>query len=96
MSKNQSKTSSTNLCQRLQKIHKQYDKNIEIFKKICQTLYDKHNSEIILNRYETYVTTTNAILDYYKKRGYLKEINGNQEIDEIYNKIKGILQNIRD
>ena len=54
------------------------------------------NSKIILNRYETYVTTTKVILDYYKKKDYLKEINGNQEIDEIYNKIKGILRNIRD
>ena len=54
------------------------------------------NSKTILNRFETYVTKTNPILDYYKKEDSLCEIDGNQNIDEIYNKIKGILANIRD
>ena len=54
------------------------------------------NSKTILNRFETYVTKTKPILDYYKKKGSLCEIDGNQKIDEIYNKIKGIMDNIRD
>ncbi len=54
------------------------------------------NPKTILNRFETYVTKTNPILDYYKKTSSLYEIDGNQEIDEIYNKIKAILENIRD
>ena len=54
------------------------------------------NSKTILNRYETYVAKTKPILDYYNKKGLLLEIDGNQEIVEIYDKIKGILTNIRD
>ena len=54
------------------------------------------NSKTILHRYEKYFTTTNPILDYYKKKGSFYEIDGNQNIDEIYNEIKGILKNIKD
>ncbi len=54
------------------------------------------NSKTILNRYETYVAKTKPILDYYNKRGLLLEIYGSQKIVEIYSKIKGILENIRD
>jgi len=52
--------------------------------------------QTILKRFETYVVKTKPLLDYYKKKGYLREINGNQKIDEIYNKIKAFLENIRD
>ena len=66
----------------------------------CEQKYLKkrtdYNSKTILNRFDTYVTKTKPILDYYKKKGSLCEIDGNQKIDEIYNKIKGILANIRD
>jgi len=54
------------------------------------------NSKTILKRYVTYVAKTKPILDYYNKKGLLLEIDGNQKIVEIYDKIKGILQNIRD
>ena len=54
------------------------------------------NSKTILNRYEAYVTKTKPILDYYNKKDLLIEIDGNQKIVEIYVKIKGILENIRD
>ena len=57
---------------------------------------DDDNSKTILNRFETYVTKTNPILDYYSEKGSFYEIDGNQKIDEIYYKIKGILENIRD
>ena len=66
----------------------------------CEQKYLKKrtddNSKTILNRFDTYVTKTKPILDYYKKNGSLCEIDGNKKIDEIYNKIKGILNNIRD
>ena len=54
------------------------------------------NSKTLLIRFDTYVNKTNPILDYYRKKGFLREIDGNQKIAEIYNKIKGILGNIRD
>ena len=65
----------------------------------CEQKYLKKrtddNSKTILNRFDTYVTKTKPILDYYKKNGSLCEIDGNKKIDEIYNKIRGILMNIR-
>ena len=70
-------------------------KNHDCGKKYLKKRNDDH-SKTILNRFETYVTKTNPILDYYKKEESLCEIDGNQNIDEIYNKIKGILVNIRD
>ena len=70
-------------------------KNHDCGKKYLKKRNDDH-SKTILNRFETYVTKTNSILDYYKKEDSLCEIDGNQNIDEIYNKIKGILENIRD
>ena len=70
-------------------------KNHDCDKKYLQKRTDD-NSETILNRFETYVTKTKPILNYYKKKGVLHEIDGNQKIAEIYNKIKGILMNIRD
>ena len=70
-------------------------KNHDCGKKYLKKRNDDH-SKTILNRFETYVTITNPILDYYKKEESLCEIDGNQNIDEIYNKIKGIFANIRD
>jgi len=54
------------------------------------------NSKTILNRYETYVAKTKPILDYYNKKGILIEIDGNQKIAGIYDKMNGILEKIRD
>ena len=70
-------------------------KNHECDKKYLTKRTDD-NFKTILNRFETYVTKTNPILDYYKKGQSLCEIDGNQKIDEIYDKIRGILKNIRD
>ena len=70
-------------------------KNHDCGKKYLKKRNDDH-SKTILNRFETYVTKTNPILDYYKKEESLCEIDGNQNIDEIYNKIKGFLDNISD
>ena len=70
-------------------------KNHDCEKKYLKKRTDD-NSKTILNRFDTYVTKTKPILDYYKKKGSLCEIDGNQKIDEIYSKIKHILENIRD
>ena len=70
-------------------------KNHDCEKKYLKKRTDD-NSKTILNRFETYVTKTKPILDYYKKKGSFCEIDGNQKIAEIYNEIKGILQNISD
>jgi len=70
-------------------------KNHKCEKKYLEKRTDD-SSKTILNRYEIYVTKTKPILDYYNKNGLLLEIDGNQKIAEIYDKIKGILENIRD
>jgi len=70
-------------------------KNHECDKKYLTKRTDD-NSKTILNRFETYVTKTKPILNYYKKKGSLYEINANQNIEEICSKIKDILENIRD
>ena len=70
-------------------------KNHDCGKKYLEKRNDD-NSKTILNRFETYVTKTNPILEYYKKNGSYCEIDSNKKIGEIYNKIKGILENIKD
>ena len=52
--------------------------------------------KIILNRFGSYVAKIKPMIDYYKKKVNFVEIDGNQEIDKIYNRIKGVLGNIRD
>jgi adenylate kinase len=70
-------------------------KNHDCEKKYLDNRTDD-NSKTILNRFETYVAKTKPLLDYYRKKRYLCEIDGNQKIDKIYNEIKGILKNISD
>ena len=70
-------------------------KNHDCEKKYLKKRTDD-NSKTILSRFETYVNKTKPILNYYKKKETLCEIDGNRKVDEIYNKIKGILENIRD
>ena len=43
--------------------------------------------DTIIKRYETYMKTTQPVLDYYSKNPNFKEIDGSQEIDEITRKI---------
>jgi len=45
------------------------------------------NSNTILRRYETYMKTTEPVLNFYSDNPNFKEINGNLEIDEITRKI---------
>ena len=70
-------------------------KNHKCEKKYLEKRTDD-DRKTILNRYETYVVKTKPILDYYDKKRFLVKIDGNQKIVEIYDKIKGILENIRD
>ncbi len=88
------------ICTRCSRIFNVYfnppnSKNHKCEKKYLEKRTDD-NFKTILNRYETYVVKTKPILDYYNSKKILFEIDGNQKIDEIYDKIKGILENIRD
>ena len=46
---------------------------------------------MITSRYETYLTKTLPVLNYYKEKKILHEINGNLEIDQIYSEIRSIM-----
>ena len=52
------------------------------------------NEKIIINRFETYLNKTLPILDFYKEQNLLHQINGMAKIDDIYKKIRGIIDSI--
>ena len=49
------------------------------------------NEKTIISRFETYLTKTLPILDFYKDQNLLHQINGLTEIDQIFEEIRGIL-----
>tara|TARA_B100001564_G_scaffold293995_1_gene258729 strand:+ start:432 stop:995 length:564 start_codon:yes stop_codon:yes gene_type:complete len=49
------------------------------------------NFAIILKRYDTYMETTKPVLDFYSKKTNFHEIDGDEKIHEISNKINQIL-----
>ena len=46
----------------------------------------------ILKRYDTYMKTTEPVLDFYSKNPNFHEIDGTQQIDEITNKIETFIK----
>tara|TARA_B100000795_G_scaffold159580_1_gene119952 strand:- start:374 stop:1015 length:642 start_codon:yes stop_codon:yes gene_type:complete len=49
------------------------------------------NFDVVVDRYETYMKTTQPVLDFYSKNPNFTEIDGAAEIDQINNKINDIL-----
>ena len=50
------------------------------------------NLETVIARYDTYMSKTKPVLDFYKKNVNFTEIQGSAEIEEITSKINDILQ----
>ena len=50
------------------------------------------NLDIVISRYDTYMSSTKPVLDFYSKNSNFTEIDGAGEIDEITNKIDEILK----
>ena len=50
------------------------------------------NLDIVIARFDTYMTSTKPVLDYYSKNVNFTEIDGAGEIDQITNKINGVLK----
>ena len=50
------------------------------------------DSEIILKRYDTYMSVTKPVLEYYSKNKKFHEIDGSMEINDISSKIEEILR----
>ena len=50
------------------------------------------NLDIVVARYDTYMTVTKPVLDFYSKNANFSEIDGAAEIDLITNKINDVLE----
>ena len=48
--------------------------------------------DTILKRYDTYLKTTSPVLDYYSSKQNFYKLDGNQEIDQINEQIRGFLK----
>ena len=51
--------------------------------------------EIAIKRYETYEVNIKPVIDFYKKTGLLKVINGEASISEISDEISGLINSIK-
>jgi adenylate kinase len=49
------------------------------------------NEETVHNRLEVNIKQTQPLLDFYDKKGYLRTINGQQDIDKVFMDIEGLL-----
>lgn len=58
--------------------------------KLCQRSDD--NLESFQQRYETYQKKTEPIIEHYRKQGVLKEVDGNDTVENIFQKIDKIIK----
>ncbi len=49
------------------------------------------NEETVKKRIDTYVSLTQPLIEYYKKKGILRNVNGNGKIDQIFQEIAELL-----
>jgi adenylate kinase len=50
------------------------------------------NLDVVIDRYDTYMSSTKPVLDFYMKNLNFTEIDGASEIDQINSKINDILK----
>ena len=50
------------------------------------------NSDVVIDRYDTYMNNTKPVLDFYSKNINFTEIDGAAKIEQITSKIDGILE----
>ena len=76
------------LCSKCSKVFNTFFNPPESSSHLCEKKYlkrrDDDNSETVINRFQTFVIKTKPILDYYKKKECMYEIDGNQKISEIH------------
>ena len=60
-------------------------------KKFLQKRKDD-NFDVIVERYDTYMTSTKPVLDFYSKNANFTEIDGAAEIEQITSKINHVLK----
>ena len=54
----------------------------------------EQTEKTIKNRFETYIDKTLPILDFYKEQNLLHQINGIEEIDQIFVEIRSIIASL--
>ncbi|MBS4210561.1 adenylate kinase [Bacillus sp. FJAT-50079] len=53
------------------------------------------NAETVKNRLDVNVKQTQPLLDFYSEKGYLKNINGQQHIDQVFANIDTLLEGLK-
>ncbi len=87
------------LCENCNAIYNINDKNntpkVESVCDICGgKLYQRSddNLEAFATRYTTYLEKTEPIIEHYKEKGVLKTVDGNDTVENIFNKIDEIIK----
>ena len=84
------------ICDKCNKILNEYLNKDEVENHECGKNYLKKrkddNQETIIKRYEEYMEKTKPVLDFYSSRTCFHEMDGNQKIQVITNKIEQILK----
>ena len=62
-----------------------------IKKRISERHRSDDSEDIAIKRFQTYDQTTKPVLEYYKKQKLIKEVNGEQKIEEINKEIGDII-----
>lgn len=90
----QKRITGRRLCKICGKIYNIYQDNISL----CTCggeLYQRSddNLESFENRYQEYIEKTQPLIDYYNKNGNLISIDGDNEVEQIFDQITSILNN---
>ena len=84
------------ICEKCNKILNEYYNKEEVENHMFAKNYFKKrkddNPETIFTRYDEYIKKTKPVLDFYSSRSYFYEIDGNQKIEVITDKIDDILK----
>ncbi len=59
-------------------------------------LYQREDDslETVTERLEVYKKQTEPVVDFYEEQGLISEIDGNQEMEDVYKQIKDIVENL--
>lgn len=53
------------------------------------------NEETVANRLEVNLKQTEPLLSFYREKGYLKNINGEQDINKVFEDVKDLLEGLK-
>ena len=83
------------ICSKCGKTYNEFFNPPQNNKSCCQKDFlqkrDDDNVDVAIKRFKTYEESTEPVLDFYKEKDLVKDINGEMNIDTIYNEIKAYL-----